>query len=541
LSIARSSLLFSAGTLLSRVVGLLRESVMASVFGAGLLMDAFQVAYRIPSLFRDMLAEGALGSSFTKVYSSLSHDQPERAQRLLVDSIVLVTLLAFCVSAMGIILAPWFVELMTMLGGGEERGPEFFHNATGLTRLLFPYLGLTMISAVVMGALHQRGRFFLSAASPVIWNVAIIFGALYFSRGLEAYAPVWLESLLADRAIMGLALGFLLGGVLQVAMQLWGIWAPLLRGRFRFPRKIPWSADVQLVVQIMIPAVVAASAPQISNVINTNFATSLEVGSVSWLSWAFRLLQFPVGLFGVAVGVATLPALSKAITAAGRRVDGKSSQILQDSCEIVAWLMMPCMVYLLVNAHHTIELLYHYGQFGEKDTVATAAALHAYAYGLLGYGLIKVFSTFYYAVERTSYAMKASLICVVFNVAVNFLLVPIFGHVGIAATASVVLTLNALLLMVGMRGYGLRIDGAKLRRSVGALAAASALSYGAQSLCQSGLAQLSWLMTLPVKAQAVFVLCANAAVVAVIFGVVGSLYFRASPTVVLRRILGRAK
>ena len=215
---------------------------------------------------------------------------------------------------------------------------------------------------------------------------------------LRRFGPPWIGELIADPAAVGLALGVLLGGLGQLLWQVAGIYRSVLKGHRWWRGGWPWSRDVKNVVMLMAPAAIAASSMEINVVINTNFATSLRVGSVVWLNYAFQLLQLPIGLFGVAVGSAVLPALSRAIAAAGRRVDEKASREFQGAVELVLWLMVPCMVFFMHNSEPLIRMMYQYGKFTPADTVATADALFAYSFSVVSYGLIKVLTAFYYSV-----------------------------------------------------------------------------------------------------------------------------------------------
>jgi putative peptidoglycan lipid II flippase len=200
----------------------------------------------------------------------------------------------------------------------------------------------------------------------------------------------------------------------------------------------------------MGPMVIAASAGQVNVIVNTNFATSLETGAVTWLYFAFRLVQLPIGMFGVAVGAAVLPSLTKSITEAGGAVDLKASQQIINAMDLVAWLMIPCTIALVLSSQDITRILYEAGKFSASDTTATAIAIEAYSYGLLGYGLLKVMNSYYYATSRTRFPMFVSLISIAANYVANAVLVKQFGHKGLAMTASVTLTLNAVILICGM-------------------------------------------------------------------------------------------
>ncbi|MFW7378013.1 MAG: murein biosynthesis integral membrane protein MurJ [Oligoflexus sp.] len=533
MSVAKSSFLFAAGTLLSRISGLIRDMVVVGVFGASALLDAFLVAFRIPNLLREMLAEGALGSSFTKVYSELMEKDRARAQQVLVDCIWLFTLVSIIVCFLGIIFAPQLVGLMTLQVETAER-PEFLHNTIGLTRLLFPYLGLMIISSVVMGALHQGGRFFLSAFAPVGFNLGFILGAWLLADLMAKWDSPWVREYLGEPRIVGLAIGVLLGGLAQLIMQGSSL-AKLIFQKLpqAFGRRI-WNEETRKVVKLMLPASIAASAGPINVFINTNFATSLGDGAVSWLNFAFRLLQLPIGLFGVAVGVAVLPALSRSLARTQGKVTGEASRYLQNATDLVAWLMMLCFAFILMNHQAIIALLFQHGKFTSADTLATSQALYAYSFGVLGYGLIKVFTSFYYAVERTDFAMKVSLFSIFVNFTGNYLLVERFGHIGLAWTSAITLSMNAIILALGMRSFHVKLEWKGLLRSLLCLGLAVVLSILFMGLASNVMAQ--WDLNLPLKIEAGLQLLINGLLLVLVFAGFAALNLKLTPQALLIRV-----
>jgi len=472
MSVARSSLLFAIGTLISRFSGVARESVIGAVFGASIFMDAFVVAFRIPNLLRELLAEGALGSSFTKVYSGLCVEDKEAANRLLIQTLQFVVMVTIAVCAFGIFFADDLVALMTLL---DSHDPKFNGITVSLTQLMFPFIGFAAIGAVVQGALYQRGGFFLAGVAPILFNLFSIIGAIWLAPLLRDHLPGEVSDKFGDAGILGLAVGTLLGGAAQSAIQAWGIWKPLLKNHQLIPRQLPWSKDIRKILILMGPMVIAASAGQINVIVNTNFATSLETGAVTWLYFAFRLVQLPIGMFGVAVGAAILPTLTKSITEAHGKVDVKASREIINAMDLVAWLMIPCTLALVIGSQDLTRVLYEAGQFGERDTNATAIAIEAYSYGLLGYGTLKVMNSYYYATGRTKFPMAISLFSILANYVANALLVKKFGHQGLAFTASVTLTLNSLLLIAGMSVDKVQVNWFEILKSVFLLAIGSVL------------------------------------------------------------------
>lgn len=452
MSLAKHSILFTLGTLLSRLTGLLRESILGGVFGASVLLDAFLVAFRIPNLFREMLAEGALGSSFTKVYSQVRQRSAEEAAKLLFQGVYFFFLVSLVLCSLGILFSPELVKAMT-LKADSVFSSQFIYNGIGLTRILFPFLGIAMLGSIFMGALHEKGSFFTSAVTPVLFNLGYIVGALILADLFESWNFNWVREYFGEPKIVGLAVGVLIGGLAQLLAQIYACRQQLSAFRLSFLRYFPMSDDLRAVIKLMIPAAIAAGAGPINVFINTNFATSLGEGAVSWLSYGFRLLQLPIGLFGVAIGVAVLPTLSRAVAKADGAVVQPVVKHLGEALALVGLLMMICFSYLVVNAEDIIQLLFRHGAFTQDDSLNTSQALFAYSFGILGYGLIKVLSSFYYAVDRTKFAMKVSILGIGFNLLGNYLLVDHYGHVGLAATSSVTLSFNAIFLMVGLWPY----------------------------------------------------------------------------------------
>jgi putative peptidoglycan lipid II flippase len=541
LGIGRSSFWFALGTVFSRFSGLLRDSVVAGVYGASTAMDAFIVAFRIPNLLRDMLAEGALSSAFTKVYSSISVSDPQRARKLLQDSISLTVMLSVFVCAAGSIASPWLVDLMTVMKTPDLQSALWFEsNAEILTAVLFPYLFFPMVGAVLMGALHHHGRFFVTGMMPIGMNLGFVLGALLLHPLAEQLLPdSW--SAHVDRGILGLSIGVLLGGAASLAIEVWGIWRLGLQ-KFRWASVThAWTEDTRKVVKIMLPAALAAGVGPINITINTNFATSLGEGAVTWLNYAFRLLQLPIGIFGVAIASAALPALTRSITKAGNRVDETASRELQSSIELVLWLMIPCMCGLIGSSTELIQLLFQHMAFETSDSSATASALAAYSYGVVGYGLIKLLTSFYFAVEKTTYALKISLISILVNYVGNSYFVSEFGHIGLALTSSFSLSINALLLIFGLRGFDIAWQLRPLIKTIAILSLGTALVYFGQKWTSDYIgAQLSS-MSIHHKLSAALILSVNAALITVVFVPFAMLRFDLRPQQFLQLIKTRGR
>tara|TARA_Y100000991_G_scaffold200877_1_gene173518 strand:+ start:1345 stop:2955 length:1611 start_codon:yes stop_codon:yes gene_type:complete len=465
MSIVKSSLWFSLGTLLSRVSGLIREAVMAGVFGASSLLDAFFIANRIPNMLRDIAAEGALGASFTKIFSEEWEKNPEKAKKFLKDSIAFYGLCLFILCVFGIMFSPFLVKALTLFQH-ENRSEEFYKHCVGLTRLLFPFIAAMSLAAIFAGALHQKGRFLISSLTPIALNFGYILGAIFLARVLEDFDFKWLENYIAPSNITGLSLGVLLGGCLQCFVLFWLVKKSFFEQSSFFPLRLRWTPKIKETLFLMGPMVIASSSAQINIIINTNFATSLEAGTVSWLSYSFRLLQLPIGIFAVAIGSAALPALTKTITSTRSIHHPKVSQQLEDSIVLSLWLLVPCLCFLLINCETLVNFLFYHGNFDERSARATSQALYYYSFGVLGYGLIKVVSSFYYAAGDTKFPMKVSLTVIFINFTANYFLVDQYGFKGLALSSSIVFSINALILLYGLKRYSLPFNYKRLTKSL---------------------------------------------------------------------------
>ncbi len=541
MSVARSSLVFSAGTFLSRISGLIRDSVVSAVFGASIFLDAYNVANRIPNLLRELLAEGALGASFTKVYSQLCVTSKEDAQKLLVETIQLTALVSIFIVSLGIIFAEPLVWLTT--SSDRPHDLELLRSsATGLTQIIFPFIGFLSLGAIFQSVLYQRGGFFLVAVSPILFNLATVLGALAFGPLFSNLLPISIQDYFGNAAILGLAAGTVLGGALQAGVQLLGIWKPVLSRASFVPKKFPWSPNIKKVVTLMGPMIIAASAGQVNVIVNTNFATSLETGTTTWLGNAFRMLQFPIGMFGVAIGAAVLPALSKSFANANGKVNEHSSKEITDALELVTWLMVPCSLLLYGNAEDITRLLFQAGKYNATDTIQTAIALQGYSLGLLGYGMIKVLNSYYYAVDRTKFPMWVGLFSIGVNFLLNYMLVKKFGHEGLAITASVILSMNATILYFGMMIGGFRVRGSRIASCFGLLFISTIATLGLRylyttSLAASSIAQMIGLSgTIGLKLDSGIRILLDAVVVTGIFLGFGLFRLKCSPKDALRRL-----
>ena len=428
-------------TLLSRITGLVREQLIAATFGASAITDAFNVAFRIPNLFRRLFAEGAFSQAFVPLLSTTRARDGDAATRALLDAVATVlawVLLAVCV--VGVAAAPVLVWLM---GSGLER----FDTAVLLTRFMFPYIGFMSLVALAAGVLNTWKRFAVPAVTPVLLNLSVI-GAAWW--GGPALAQRGIEPILA------LAGGVMLGGVLQLAVQLPALAAigmlprvGLLPGRIAMAWQHPGLRQVLL---LMAPALLGVSVAQISLLINTQIASHVAVGAVSWLTYADRLMEFPTALLGVALGVVLLPQLS---AAQGRGDAAAFSDMLDWGLRLVVVLTVPCALALLLFPTGLVSVLYHYGAFSDKDVANTVLALRGYGVGLLGLVAVKVLAPAFYARQDIRTPVKIAVGVLLATQALNLVLVPWLGHAGLALSIGLGALVNAGLLLSGLLRRGL--------------------------------------------------------------------------------------
>lgn len=424
----------AGAVMLSRVLGLARELIFAGLFGAGRGMDAFLTAFRAPNLLRDLFAEGALSTAFVTVFSQRIATEGEgSAWRLASKMATLTTIFMSFLSLLGVFYA---AELIGFLAPGFPA--EKAALTIQLTRIMYPFILLVSLAALVMGMLNAVNRFTAAALASSFFNIGSIAGGVAFG---------WLiDPGFGERALIGLSLGTLLGGLLQLGVQL----PSLRRAGFRFVMDFNWrDPGVRRVLILMLPAVIAASAVQINVLVNSIFASYLGDGPVSWLSYAFRLMQLPLGVFGVAVATVTLPVVSRA-SALGDM--GRFRSTLAKAMRLAVFLTLPSAVGLIVLAEPIIALIYQRGKFLDSDSLHTAEALQFYAIGLVGYSCIKVLSPAFYAIDRKWTPMTVSFLSIGLNLALNWLFIFRLGmgHRGLALSTAIAATVNFSLLYLLM-------------------------------------------------------------------------------------------
>lgn len=465
-AVARNAGIVSLAVMASRVLGLVRDQIFAVLFGAGLQYDAFLTAFRVPNLLRDLLAEGALSSAFVTTFTqTLQKDGKAAALRL---SNRVATLIVAVITAISILAWIFTPEIVRLLAPGFSAVPGKAELTIDLTRIMIPFLLLIALAAQAMGMLNALNVFAIPSLASAFFNIGSILGGLLL--GFLIGPAIGLS------AIAGMAYGVVIGGFLQFAVQ----WPSLRRCGVGY--RADWNAGdpgVRQILRLMGPAVIGAAAVQVNVFVNTSFASAIvdpatgqvSNGPVSWLNYAFRFLQFPIGAFGVAIATATLPALSRSTGNPGYQ---EFRQTLAHSLALVFLLCIPSAVGLAVLANPIVALVFEHGKFTAFDTAQTANALIAYSIGLAGYGAIKVLSPAFYALNDARTPMLISLGSIAVNYVMNSLLVGPFGHVGLAFSTSAVALVNFLLLAIFMRRRLGRMDGRKLTATVVKITVASA-------------------------------------------------------------------
>ena len=441
--LARSLGLVSSLTMVSRLLGLAREQVFAALLGDGRFADAFQIAFRIPNLLRDLFAEGALSAAFVPTYARiLLLEGREAAFRLARRLTTIVAVLLLGIVLLGVMFAG---PLVAAMAPGFHLTPGKAEATVLLTRVMMPFLPLVSFAALAMGMLNAEEKFGYPAFSPAMFNVATI------AWGLLLVAL----SIPAEQVALGWALGTLFGGAAQFLIQV----PPLWKMGFRYrPEWAPMDAGLRQVGRLMAPATIGLAAVQINIFVNSYFA-SYEPGAVSWLTYAFRILYLPIGIFGVAAGTVATTGLSRCFAAGD--LEGVRSTLRQ-SVSMLAFLTLPATAGLLVLAEPIVRLLYERGRFGPASTSGTAAALTCYALGLSAYTAVKVLAPAFYALGTPRVPLLASGLAVATNLSVNLALFRSFGFRAVALGTALGSIVNAAFLAIaferrlgGLRGHGL--------------------------------------------------------------------------------------
>jgi putative peptidoglycan lipid II flippase len=449
----------------SRLLGLAREQICAALFGGGSAMDAFTAAFRIPNLLRDLFAEGALSTAFVTTFSKTIARSGDAAAWQLANKVATLTLIvlgSICVA--GMVFSP---QLVSLLAPGFD--PQKAALTARLTRIMFPFIVMVSMAALVMGMLNAKSVFGMPAMASSFFNIGSIVGGVALGA--------WIDPGFGPHALIGLAIGTLLGGALQLAVQL----PPLSRLGYRYHSDWQWrDPGVSAILRLMGPSVIAASTTQFNVLVNSMFASTLGDGAIFWLAIAFRLMQLPLGLFGVALGTVTLPLLSRLVVAghiAGFRTE------LARAMRLMFLLTVPSTIGLMMLAEPIISMLYQHGKFDAHEAAEAGGALRFYAIGLAGYAALKVLVNAFYALDRRKTPMFVSFLAVGLNLLFNWIFTfqLHWGHIGLAFSTGCVATFNFLVLYALMYRH---LGGLELRRML--------VMLGKTALAGAALAGICW-------------------------------------------------
>ncbi len=467
MNLLRTLATVSGMTLLSRILGFVRDFVIAHSFGAGMATDAFFVAFRLPNLLRRLFAEGAFSQAFVPILAEYRNRRGDQETKILADRVAGILLLCLmAVTVIGVLGAP---VLIALSAPGFAADTEKFALTVELTRITFPYILFMSLVALAAGILNTWNKFTLPAFTPVLLNLSFI--------GMALFAAPWF-----DPPVLALAWAVFIGGILQLGVQI-----PALRRIGMLPRFSPvWRDEgVQRVLKLMAPAVLGVSVAQISLLINTIFASFLENGSVSWLYYADRLMEFPAGLLGAALGTILLPTLSRS-HAAGNAAE--FSALLDWGLRLTLILALPASLALAVVGVPLVSTLFQHGLFNANDVLRTNDALSAYAVGLTGLILVKILAPGFYARQDIRTPVRIALISLVLTQVMNLLFVGWLKHAGLALSIGLAACVNAALLWRGLRKAEiyLPLPGwqkflARISLALLALAVALKLGMGAES------------------------------------------------------------
>ncbi len=454
--LTKSAGVIGAATMGSRILGLVRDQVLAFLFGAGDQMDAYNIAFRIPNLVRDLFAEGAMSAAFVPTFTrTLTKDGREPAWRLgnlVVNTLLIVT---GAIVVLGIVFA---APLSTLFASAYAAVPGKLELTAFLTRIMFPFLLLVAVAAALMGMLNSLHRFFVPAVSPAMFNV----GSIVCTIGLAPVMP-----LLGLPVIVAPAIGVLVGGFLQMAVQ----WPALHREGYRYRPALDFHDEgLRRVLILMGPGVVGLAAVQINLLVNSILATGEGTGAVSALSYAFRVMYMPIGIFGVSIATAVVPTLSRH---AARNDAAGMRETVSAGLRLMLMMNVPATIGLIALSTPIVALIFEHGQFSAADTAATAAALAFYAPGLVGYSAVKIAVPSFYAIHDSRTPVLVSVATVVLNVALNLALVRTIGFKGLALGTAVSAVFNATVLLWILRSRLGGIDGRRIASSFARIGAAS--------------------------------------------------------------------
>ncbi len=472
--LARSAGVFGLATIASRVLGLVRDQVLAYYFGAGNAADAFRVAFRVPNLVRDLFAEGAMSAAFVPTFTRiLTLHGRERAWRL-ANSVINALLI---VTSLIVIVAMVYADpLVRLFAGGFAAVPGKLELTVHLARIMLPFLTMVAVAAALMGMLNSLGHFFVPALSPAMFNVASI---------AVAVTCLPFAGRLGVEPITIVAVGTLVGGLGQLLIQ----WPPLRREGFRYRPVLDLRDEgLHQVLILMGPGSIGMAATQINVLVNQTLATREGTGAVSWLDFAFRLMYLPIGLFGVSIAAAATPAVSRLVA---EKNFARIRSTLAGAIGLMMLLNVPAMVGLIVLARPIVAVIFERGRFSPADTAATAAALQLYAIGLVGYSVVRIVSPTFYALQRSRIPVMVSSASVLVNIVLNLVLVRVMGYRGLALGTSITAVINAAAQLWLLRREIGGVDGPRIAASFARVSVAAAAmgvaAWGANALLEGAL------------------------------------------------------
>lgn len=464
--IARAAGVVGASTLMSRILGFVRDALIARLFGAGMAADAFFVAFRIPNLFRRLLGEGSLTSSFIPVFTDYLTNRSEGEARNLASAFFSMAIVVLAVvTGMGIIFAPFIV---TVMAHGFSSVPEKFHLTVTLTRMMFPYLLFVGLVALCMGILNSLRHFAAPALSPVLLNISIILSALFLAPYL-------------DEPVMALAIGVVIGGISQLLLQFPFLWKNGVPLKFHWEPRHPGLIRVG---GLMAPSIIGLAVTQINVLVDTIVASFLEEGTVSYLYYADRLLEFPMGIFAIAIATAVLPALSE--KAARNDLEG-AKDTFSYALRLTLFLTIPAMAGLIAVGVPIISVLLQRGTFSYSTTVETSKALYGFALGLPAFAGVRIIVPVFYALQDTKTPVKVAFVAMLTNITCDVIFMYPLRQFGLSLATSVSAAVNFTVLSFILRKRIGRVGARRVLVSASKVAAASVImGIVAYSICLNG-------------------------------------------------------
>ncbi len=443
--VARAAGIVGSATLLSRLMGYARDMVMSWAFGTGLAADAFYVAYRIPNLLRELLAEGSMSAAFIPVFTeTLTKESKERARHLANAVFARLLVILAVLTVLGIIFAPFVVKAIAW---GFKADPDKYATTVMLTRIMFPYLLFIGLAALAMGMLNSLRSFLAPALSPVMLNIMTISSALL---------SIWL----LPNPIYGVAVGVVVGGLFQFLIQVPGL---RKQGMMLRPEFQPSHPGVARIGKLALPIMLSSSVTQVNIFVSTILASFLATGSITYLFYGMRFIHFPLGIFGIAIATAVLPTMS---AQAARGETEAFRETLSLGLRLVFFIMFPAMAGLIALRVPIVNLLLEHGQFDRVSTEGTATAMLYYSIGLWAFAGVRIVAQAFYSLQDTKTPVKIAALAMVTNILLSILLMGPLAHGGLALATSLAAMLNIGLLTLSLRKKIGHMDGGKILASL---------------------------------------------------------------------------